>query len=533
MNASSATLAQSSPVADSLATSCKFCPTGGMLPEDFDAKLGAIDGKAVRTVLTVLSPLLLFVGIGYLASAWGEISAGLLAAQIAMLVLLGVSAAVVYSGLELTYRRLRLLELGVFLSGMILISLHAFSDAAAGSPQSYHYAVIGSILLAVSYGVFVPNPYQRTLLVAAVLLSVPFFCGLVLSSQPAWRGSSLSLWIPIALLLPAWGVAVGASALVDRYRRTSNEGKEADLYHLKKKIGGGGMGEVWLAEHKMLARPSAMKMIHPDKLKGEDPDGVRRARDRFQREAKVTASLRSPHTVELYDFGITADGTFFYVMELLDGFDLDTLVKRYGPQPSERVVHLLLQVCDSLGDAHANGLVHRDIKPANIYVTRMGLARDFVKVLDFGLVKNIDPTLGQNSLTIDGVTTGTPAFMAPEMARGKGQVDHRTDLYALGCVAYWLLTGQLVFDSENPLSIVVDHVNSQPAPPSSRSELEIPGELDAAILRCLAKAPEERFQSAGELAEALASIPLKSHWDSARAAKWWELHQPESSRPAA
>ncbi|HSR50961.1 MAG TPA: serine/threonine-protein kinase [Acidobacteriota bacterium] len=529
MNASSAALAPSSSVAQ---TSCKFCPQGGMLPEDYHAKLGHLDGPALKTLFSVLSPLLLFAGIGYLASYWGEISAGLLVAQVALLVLVGVSAAIIYSGIDLTYFRLRLLEGGVFLAGMASISLHAYGASAGGSTVHYLYGVMGAVLLILAHGIFVPNPLPRTLLVVAVLMSIPIVCGAVLSFQGAFADPFSQFWIPVSLLLLSGGIASGASAHVSAFRDFSNDRQEGDLYHLKQRIGQGGMGEVWLAEHKLLARPSAMKMIRPEKL-DEDGESQQRVRERFEREAKVTASLRSPHTVELYDFGVTADGTFFYVMELLEGFDLDTLVKRYGPVPAERAVHLLMQVCDSLGDAHENGLVHRDIKPANIYVTRMGLARDFVKVLDFGLVKNIDPRLAKSNLTLDGVTTGTPAFMAPEMARGKGDVDHRTDLYSLGCVGYWLLTGQLVFDSENPLSIVVDHVNAEPVPPSSRSELEVPEELDAVILKCLAKDPSERFQSASELSAALSAVPLAKPWDVTRATQWWKLHQPKSSRPAA
>ena len=207
---------------------------------------------------------------------------------------------------------------------------------------------------------------------------------------------------------------------------------------------------------------------------------------RFEREAQATAALRSTHTITLYDFGITEDGHFYYAMELLQGLDLKSMVKRFGPIPSNRTIFLLKQVCHSLGDAHHHGLVHRDIKPANIYVSRLGPDYDFVKVLDFGLVKSHDTSVeGATQLTLKGVTTGTPAYIASEMVLGKEGIDSRADLYALGCVAYWLLTGQLVFEGKNPMEVLVHHVQSEPTPPSQRSEFEIPP-LDELILCCLA-----------------------------------------------
>ena len=248
---------------------------------------------------------------------------------------------------------------------------------------------------------------------------------------------------------------------------------------------------------------------------------------RFEREAQATASLRSPHRVELYDFGVTNDGVFYYVMEYLDGLDLDTLVKTHGPIPPDRASYLLRQVCRSLGDAHRNGLIHRDVKPGNIYVCRMGLDYDFIKVLDFGLVKR--EKAGNEltrDLTLEGVTTGTPAYMAPEMVLGKEQVDARTDLYALGAVAYWLLTGQLVFEQDTAMAKVVDHVKAEPLPPSQRTELEIPEELDRIVLKCLEKDPDKRFQSAMELEAELAAYSGPNGWNAKSAEKWWQFHRP-------
>jgi serine/threonine-protein kinase len=258
--------------------------------------------------------------------------------------------------------------------------------------------------------------------------------------------------------------------------------------------------------------------------------------ERFRREAEAAASLRSPHTISLYDFGVAQDGTFFLVMELLDGLDLETLVERFGPVPPERSVHLLRQACDSLAEAHARGLVHRDIKPSNIFTCRMGLAVDFVKVLDFGLVKAVgEGDGGSTLLTAPDSTTGTPAYIAPEVVRGDRVPDHRVDIYTLGCVAYWLLTGRLVFQAPNAIQLMYQHANATPVPPSQVSELDIPPALDSVILACLAKHPEERPQNAGDLARQLAAAVPGDRWNEERAHRWWDRHHPESNwaQPAA
>jgi serine/threonine-protein kinase len=300
-------------------------------------------------------------------------------------------------------------------------------------------------------------------------------------------------------------------------------------YRLIKRIGAGGMGEVWKAEHRLLRRPAAIKLIRPEICERTDAQAGT-LRRRFEREAQVTAAMRSPHTISVYDFGSTQDGAFYYAMELLDGFDLETLITRFGPQPPERVVQFLLQICDSLAEAHSNGLIHRDIKPKNIFVSRLGWNYDFVKVLDFGLVKNASSGDAlQTQLTMDGTTTGTPGFMSPELAMGNA-VDARTDIYSLGCVAYWLLTGTLVFDGDSPLEVLLAHIQDQPTPPSGRTEMEIPAELERVILACLEKDPGRRPQTARELARLLAACPMTA-WDPSRAEAWWNVHIPNLAPP--
>jgi serine/threonine-protein kinase len=299
---------------------------------------------------------------------------------------------------------------------------------------------------------------------------------------------------------------------------------------LLERLGQGGMGEVWRARHRLLARPAAIKLIRPTGSQAGISDEARR---RFEREAQAIASLRSPHTVDLFDFGVSDDGTFYYVMELLEGLDAERLVKKHGPLPAERVIHVIKQVCHSLSEAESVGLVHRDIKPANIILCRYGEDADFVKVLDFGIVKAINeskqiesgPT--ESALTMEHVVHGTPAFIAPEQALG-ASVDNRADIYATGCLAYWLLTGQLVFTGDTPMQLVVHHAQTPPIPPSSRTELSIPPELDALVLACLAKNPADRPQSARELARRLDAIPIKNGWTEDRAQEWWRAHQPQS-----
>ena len=298
------------------------------------------------------------------------------------------------------------------------------------------------------------------------------------------------------------------------------EARELGSYRLEARLGAGGMGEVWRARHRMLARPAAIKLIRGDGSAGLDAE----TRERFAREAQVTAGLRSPHTVDLFDFGVSADGAFYYVMELLDGVDADVLVRRFGPVPAERAVYLLRQVCHSLSEAHAQGLVHRDVKPANVFLCRYGEERDFVKVLDFGLVTAHHEPAETPALTRENVVHGTPAFIAPEQALGRGPLDARVDIYAVGCVAYWLVTGRLVFDGQTPFDLISHHVRTPPTAPSTRTELPIPPALDALILSCLAKDPADRPPSARDLATRLGEVDGRPAWTEERARDWWDRH---------
>lgn len=308
--------------------------------------------------------------------------------------------------------------------------------------------------------------------------------------------------------------------------------RELGSYRLEHRLGQGGMGEVWRASHRMLKRPAAVKLISPAAL-GDTPETLAETLARFEREAQVTAELQSQHTVKLYDYGITENGQLYYAMELLEGVDLEQLVRRFGALPPERVIHILRGACDSLAEAHRRGLVHRDIKPSNIILCQYAFNYDVVKLLDFGLAKKTQFEAQDDvRLSQAEVVRGTPAYMAPELALGSGDVDARSDIYALGCVAYWLLTGGLVFEASSPTAMIVAHVQQLAVPPGKRSETPVPPELDALVMDCLAKDPDARIPSAQALAERLSAISVDEPWSATRAEEWWSLHAPTSTAGA-
>jgi tRNA A-37 threonylcarbamoyl transferase component Bud32 len=377
------------------------------------------------------------------------------------------------------------------------------------------------------YTVIIPNRPAKTLLsliVSASSVSIVIGLSMKYAGTTIPVGPGPFFFGTIFPYLVCTGMAYVGARVVYRLGTAVSRARELGSYRLIDILGSGGMGEVWRAQHRMLARPAAIKLIRPEALGESNSEDRKTVQGRFEREAQATASLRSPHTIELYDFGVSDAGTFYYVMELLDGFDAAVLVERFGPVFAERAVHILLQMCDSLGEAHAAGLVHRDVKPSNVYVCRYGRAVDFVKVLDFGLVKPHD-TEGEQ-LTADHVVSGSPAFMAPEQVLGDKDVDARSDLYAVGCVAYWLLTGQYVFDAANPIQTMVQHAQSTPVPPSKCSELPIPQALDRLVMACLEKDPANRPQSADALVDVLAGIFTDGSWTQERARQWWDQHHP-------
>ena len=330
--------------------------------------------------------------------------------------------------------------------------------------------------------------------------------------------------VAFAAVLPAW-MLYSLSHSVSAARARA---RELGSYQLVKLLGSGGMGEVWAAEHRMLARPAAIKLVKAELLNGSEHDPHERETvvARFEREARATAALRSPHTIGLYDFGVTEEGTFYYVMELLQGIDLEGLVERAGALPPGRVIHILRQACESLGEAHQAGMIHRDIKPANLFVCKVGVRFDHVKVLDFGLVSltRRRPSPADVRLTGTGFVVGTPAFMAPEQAEGREDVDARADIYSLGCLAYWLLTGRLVFEQDTPVRMLIDHLKTPPEPPSRKSGRHLPLDLEELVMACLAKDRADRPQDALELADRLEELQEQHPWTQDDARTWWAQH---------
>ena len=374
----------------------------------------------------------------------------------------------------------------------------------------------------------IPTTPRKTLVTALLAASMGPLGALIwklLGVEPVGLRQILLLSIPNYLCA---GMAPVVSHLITRLGREVRQAREMGSYVLGNLIATGGMGEVWQATHRFLVRPAAIKLIKSETIDAGRAEQARVMVQRFRREARAAAALRSPHTIQLYDFGVAADGTFYYVMELLNGMDLQNLVSRHGPLPPARAIHILKQICESLGEAHTRGLIHRDIKPANIQICRMGRECDFVKVLDFGLVKRAGPgEPSEPGLTSPNMLAGTPAYLSPEVASGE-PIDHRSDIYSLGCVAYWMLTGRQVFQADGLMQMIARHIQAQPEPPSRHSPFTLPAELDGIVLDCLAKFASQRPASAWELADRLAQCELASAWTREDAQSWWQTRlEPE------
>ena len=435
-----------------------------------------------------------------------------------------LSVAIILAARSPRIRSARLLDLGlvfeVVLCAIISVGnpLSVYEDTGALPTMTWVTPLI------ILFPLIVPSPPKRTL-VTALLAALMAPLGLVILDVAGGIDANVDAIISIAFS-PALAVVMAfyGSRVVYGLGLEVADARRMGSYQLERLLGRGGMGEVWLARHRLLARPAAVKLVRPELFaSGGDPK-QNVLLQRFEREAQTTASLRSAHTIELYDFGVADDGTFYYVMELLDGLDAQSLVERFGPVPPERAVHFLMQACASLAEAHDRGLVHRDIKPANIYVCHYGRDVDFVKVLDFGLVKTVDAT-EHVRLTVDDVISGTPAYMAPEQILGHREQDARSDIYAVGCTAYWLLTGQLVFEGRSAMETLMHHAHTVPIPPSQRTELSVPVSLDLLVLACLHKDPDQRPQTADDLSAKLLACQTRP-WSREEARRWWDDCQP-------
>ena len=373
------------------------------------------------------------------------------------------------------------------------------------------------MMLVLVYSLYIPNTWRRaawvlsSFAVAPVVLCV--VAKLVLRDySEAVKVETIStvfMTMALAAFIGSWGVHT-----INRLRREAFEAKQLGQYRLKRLLGAGGMGEVYLAEHQLMKRPVAIKLIKPGKA--ADPQALAR----FHREVQATAKLTHWNTIEIFDYGHTDDGTFYYVMEYLPGKSLADLVTHHGPLLPERVVAILEQTCEALAEAHRIGLIHRDIKPGNIFAAERGGVYDVAKLLDFGLAKPVIPSADLN-LTQDGAITGSPLFMAPEQAAGDGVPDARSDIYGLGAVAYYLLTGRPPFEADNPVKILLAHAQKAVVPPS-QLQGDIPPDLERIVLRCMEKSPADRYQSVSELAAHLARTGLHGKWTREHAYQWWQ-----------
>jgi serine/threonine-protein kinase len=505
------------------ASSGPFSTTGSFEAEQLDllwrrCRLLFLTGMAIAAAAAIVDLIVpsahalltsTLSGIEWLAGAWGH------------LILFATGLVLVYAARG-RRRYLTAIVYGTIAANLVLL---IFSHVALYAPSEPYFGV--SLLLFLS-AAFIPwRPGYQWMLAATAAIWFLLLQGVLFWTLPelgafwAERGGTEA-----ARSHTVWGVTGiaiigGASALVSKtlysLTKTAHRAKRLGNYFIHEEIGKGGMGQVFYAQHSLICRPTAVKVMHPN---GRDSSA---ALARFEREIKLSATLTHPNTITIYEVGRTPDHSLYYAMEYLEGLDLQELVERYGPVSPARTIYILRQVCGSLEEAHSRDIIHRDIKPSNIFLTRRGLLYDYVKVLDFGLAKQIASD-ESSAISKTGMLFGTPRYIAPETVYGNEQVDGRADLYCLGGSAYWMLSGQPPFPSQSSVEVLIDHVKTSPKRPSEVSELAIPSELVDIVMRLLEKRPGDRYQTARELEDALAAVPLDEVWSRDQAEDWWTLH---------
>jgi serine/threonine-protein kinase len=485
--------------------------------------------KRLRVVALLLftgfSAFLLWFALMRAATGEWPVYGSLLAWHVNVTVLLGLLAWKLCGHCDLSLKQLRVVEALVFGAPAYYFVMLDYQrmvlNASLGEHAHVHPIGTGWMLLIFCYALFVPNTWRRAAVVIGLLAATPIVLNLfVYARNPIFaalvdehfRGALTEQSLKMVL---AATVAIVGVHSIGALRREAFVAKQLGQYRLKKLLGSGGMGEVYLAEHQMMKRPCAVKVIRPEKA--GDPQVLAR----FEREVRATAKLSHWNTIDIYDYGRTPDGTFYYVMEFLPGHNLGELVNGHGPLPATRILYLMRQVCDALSEAHLHGLVHRDLKPANIYVAYRGGMYDVAKVLDFGLAKPLTDAKN-DGLTQEGSITGSPLFMSPEQASSE-EVDGRSDIYSLGAVMYFMATGKAPFAYDNPLKVMIAHASEDPEPPRYLNG-DVPAELEEIILRSLEKRPTDRFQSMAELRDALDHVIVDGEWNSRIAAEWWECN---------
>lgn len=443
-------------------------------------------------------------------------------------ILLGLIGAYILlrSERRLTLAQLRWTELVVFgalavqlvlMMRLRIVTFAGLEDATSVVAAKHLHLAAWTIVI-FTYGVLMPNTLKRALAVLLPAACLPY----VLLFWLQWRVPGVSAALatdhmgsPVPIPLMAVLVAVFGSYTINSIRREAFKARQFGQYRLIKKLGAGGMGEVHQAEHQLLKRPCAIKLIHPSKA----TDATVLAR--FEREVQATATLTHWNTVEIFDYGHTDDGTFYYVMELLPGLSLEELVKYHDPLVPERAVHFLRQSCQALREAHAKGLIHRDIKPANLFAAERGGVYDVTKLLDFGLVRQEFSQSDDAKLTQEGTFSGSPLYMCPEQVKAYDKLDARSDIYSLGAVGYYVLTGRPPFVRDTILDIVVAQARD-PAEPPSEVNPAVPNDLEQVILRCLEKRPEDRYPDVVSLDQALANCQCAGKWTEQDARVWWQ-----------
>jgi serine/threonine-protein kinase len=525
----------------------------GATPSRCKVAMAAASGSAFRgaiaellrhrlrtVVLIALLPLVYFAFEHALhpdpaaqGASWG------LAVHGAIILVLASLAVIVWRPCEMTLSALRGIELVLFGSLATFFAWKQYAGFECGRPFGVDCYKAGHdvgpdlirsaaaasafpwFFLIVIYGVFIPSTWRRCALMTGAAALMPLVVTPIAAQLHHHYPPGLWQTLPDMAVLLATGmvVAVLGSYRIHALQEQAFEAQQLGQYRLQRRLGAGGMGEVFLAEHLLLRRPCAVKLIRPEQA--GDPTNLRR----FEREVQAMAALTHWNTVEVFDYGHAEDGTFYYVMEYLPGRNLEQLVETHGPLPPARAIHFLRQVCRALREAHGVGLLHRDIKPSNVLACERGGVWDVAKLLDFGLVQErTGRTDGDNRLTLQGTILGSPPFMSPEQAAGKGHLDARSDIYSVGGVAYFLLTGRAPFERESALEMLIAHA-SEPVVPPSRLRPEVPADLEAIVLRCLEKEPGKRFADADSLEKALAACADAGRWAEEDAAAWWKEHR--------
>jgi len=461
-------------------------------------------------------------------------------AAVYLVILLGL-AAILWWDRTYTLRQLRWLEMVAFGVGTVYLTIDTYQALLGQEGWLVMYAQrhpsemsilarqssIIFLTVIVLYGTFIPNTGRRCAAVAGAIALTPitvfalagFASDIIPSRLMLLFATESAMWSGVGVAIAIYG-----SHKITTLRNEAMAARKLGQYQLKQLVGSGGMGEVYLAEHVLLKRPCAVKVIRP--AHAGDPTMLRR----FLREVQATATLTHPNTVQVFDYGQAADGTVYYAMEYLTGPSLEELVLTHGPLSAARTIFVLRQVCDALAEAHAIDLIHRDIKPSNVILCDRGGRHDVAKLLDFGLARMQSADPARMGVTQEGMIFGTPTYMSPEQATG-GELDGRSDIYSVGALAYFLLTGRPPFVRDSVVEVLAAHI-SEPVAPLGSVRSDIPDDLAAVVLRCLAKDPQERFSNVANLERALSACCVPDEWNESLAADWWTVHSPNTMRRA-